>query len=116
MNLPKTSTIKSFKHYSNTNSIDATNVLNRNFNITYPNLIWVRNITYIKVNGNFFYICIIVYLFSKKSSLINVLLLCLQTLLSLALQKLLLKEINLKTWFFIQIMVLSIPLNNLEMF
>lgn len=68
MNLPKMSTIKPFKNYSksNINSIDATNVLNRNFNITSPNLVWVSDITYVKVNGNFFYICVIIDLFSRK--------------------------------------------------
>ena len=71
MNLPKMSTIKSFKsfkHYpkSNSNNTISNNILNRNFNIDAPNLVWVSDITYIKVNSNFFYICVIIDLFSRK--------------------------------------------------
>ncbi len=75
MNLPKMSNIKPFKNYSKFNANNAhNNILNRNFNITSPNLVWVSNITYVKVNGNFFYICVITPCSLEKSFLINVIL------------------------------------------
>ncbi len=62
------STTKPFKNYSKSsnNSISTSNVLNRNFNITSPNLVCVSDITYVKVNGNFFFICVIIDLLSRK--------------------------------------------------
>ena len=68
MNLPKMSTVKPFIKYSKSNldNTNRNNILNRNFNVNEPNLVWVSDITYVKVNGTFFYVCVIIDLFSRK--------------------------------------------------
>lgn len=67
MKLPKMSTCKPvFKHKKPDNSLPCNNSLNQQFNTTKPNLVWVSDITYIKVNGRFYYLCVIIDLFSRK--------------------------------------------------
>lgn len=67
MNLPKMSTVKPvFKPLKPDNSIPCTNVLKQNFHTDKPNLVWVSDITFIKVQGNFYYLCVIIDLFSRK--------------------------------------------------
>lgn len=67
MNLPKMSTIKpKFIHSKNDNSASFNNEVNQQFTTDKPNLVWVSDITYIKVNGSFYYICVIIDLFSRK--------------------------------------------------
>jgi len=42
------------------------NILQRQFNVTEPNSVWVSDITCFKVKGRYSYICVIVDLFSRK--------------------------------------------------
>lgn len=65
MNLPKISTHKiNFSHTSNSSS--GNNILNRNFSVNTPNTVWVSDITYIRLNGHFAYLCVVIDLFSRK--------------------------------------------------
>ena len=42
------------------------NHLNQQFNPATPNSVWASDFTYIKVNGSFHYLCVIIDLFSRK--------------------------------------------------
>ena len=42
------------------------NLLSRQFDQPAPNLIWISDITYVKVNDQYYYICVILDLFSRK--------------------------------------------------
>lgn len=67
MNLPKKSTSKpKFIYAHKDNSDVCVNRLKQNFTTDKPNLVWVSDITYVKVNGSFYYICVIIDLFSRK--------------------------------------------------
>lgn len=67
MNLPKMSTIKpKFIHSKNDDSASFNNEVKQQFTTDKPNLVWVSDITYVKVNGCFNYICVIIDLFSRK--------------------------------------------------
>ena len=66
MNLPKMSTVKPFIKNKVDNSIPCTNVVNQKFTVSQPNLVWVSDITYVKVNSMNHYICVIIDLFSRK--------------------------------------------------
>ena len=65
MNLPKISTRRiKFSHASNPSS--GKNILNRNFSVNTPNTVWVSDITYIRLNSHFAYLCVVIDLFSRK--------------------------------------------------
>ena len=66
MCLPKMSTIK--PKYKNLLISDENckNNLNQHFNPANPNIVWVSDITYIKVASKFYYLCVIIDLFSRK--------------------------------------------------
>lgn len=66
MNLPKMSTVKTFIKNKVDNSIPYTNFVNQKFTVSQPNLVWVSDITYVKVNSVNYYICVIIDLFSRK--------------------------------------------------
>ena len=66
MSLPKMSTIKSVSTYSKPEQHNCKNLFKQEFNPEKPNLVWVNDITYVKVAGRFAYICVIIDLFSKK--------------------------------------------------
>jgi len=71
MQLPKMSTVKPvFKSLSNSSDdgTDSTynNILNKQFNPDMPNLVWVSDITFVKVQSRFCYVCVIIDLFSRK--------------------------------------------------
>ena len=67
MNLPKMSTVKPFKPKSKSGSDgECKNILSQNFNQSAPNKVWVCDFTYIKAAGRFFYLCVILDLFSRK--------------------------------------------------
>ena len=79
MQLPKMSTIKPKAVFSvSTADSDCPNHLKQNFNPSAPNQVWVSDITYIRVNGQFCYLCVVIDLFARKvvayrvSSKINV--------------------------------------------
>jgi len=42
------------------------NLLNRNFNVTQPNKVWVSDITYISTNEGWLYLAVIIDLYSRK--------------------------------------------------
>ena len=62
INLPKRSTEKP-KWKDNSSYI---NHLHQQFNPIAPNSIWASDFTYIKVNGSFHYLCVVIDLFSRK--------------------------------------------------
>ena len=67
MNLPKMSTVKPFKHKSKAASErEWRNILSQKFNQSAPNKVWVCNFTYIRAAGRFYYLCVILDLFSRK--------------------------------------------------
>ena len=67
MNFPKTSTVKpKFIFSKKEDSSVCNNKLKQNFTTDKPNLVWVSDITYVKVNGSFYYIWVIIDLFSRK--------------------------------------------------
>ncbi len=67
MNLPKMSTVKPKPVRSESNEkANFNNRVNQNFTVDKPNLVWVSDITYVKVNGSFNYVCVIIDLFSRK--------------------------------------------------
>lgn len=67
MQLPKMSTIKpKFKAANKSEDKSCHNVLKQNFNPKEPNKAWCSDITYIKAGGRFFYLCVIIDLFSRR--------------------------------------------------
>ena len=67
MNLPKMSTVKAFKPKSKSGSDgEFKNILSQNFNQSAPNKVWVCDFTYIRAAGRFYYLCVILDLFSRK--------------------------------------------------
>ena len=66
MNLPKMSTIKpKFKAAKQSDSLPCPNILKQKFNPKAPNMAWCSDITYIKVRNQFYYLCVIIDLFSR---------------------------------------------------
>ena len=66
MNLPKRSTEKPKGKHSHKENGNCFNHLNQQFNPSSPNSVWVSDFTYIKVNGSFHYLCVVMDLFSGK--------------------------------------------------
>lgn len=66
MNLPKMSTAKPVSTYVKPETETCENHLKQKFNPDKPNLIWVSDITYVKVATGFCYVCVIIDLFSRK--------------------------------------------------
>lgn len=66
LDLPKMSTIKPRHSTIHRNSSEYTNHLQQDFNQKAPNLVWASDFTYIKANGKWYYLCIVMDLFSRK--------------------------------------------------
>lgn len=66
LNLPRMSTQKPVLKYHSEDHMEYHNYLHQAFNPKSPNMIWASDLTYIKVNGTWYYLCIIMDLFSRK--------------------------------------------------
>lgn len=66
MNLPNLFTKKFPNHYTKPEGGVFKNLLNRKFHTSAPNQIWVSDITYVKVGQKWYYLCVIIDLFSRK--------------------------------------------------
>lgn len=66
LNLPLMSTQKPVLKYHSEDHAEYHNHLHQAFNPKSPNMVWASDFTYIKVNGTWYYLCIIMDLFSRK--------------------------------------------------
>lgn len=66
MELPKMSTDKPKYPACTDDSSICTNHLNQQFSQNAPNLVWVSDITYLKAGGKWYYLCVVIDLFSRK--------------------------------------------------
>ena len=54
------------KQYQRREKYTRQNLLNRSFKVAKPNQVWVSDITSFKIKGKWFYLCVIIDLFSRK--------------------------------------------------
>ena len=66
LELPKMSTLKPFKNHMHSENGQCFNHLKQDFNPKAPDTVWASDFTYIKVNGKWYYLCIVMDLFSRK--------------------------------------------------
>ena len=66
LQLPKMSTAKPVYHKKHNDNGECTDHLQQNFNQKAPNLVWVSDFTYIKAGNKWYYLCIVMDLFSRK--------------------------------------------------
>ncbi len=57
---------KGIRYNFSRSSKNCVNLLERNFDQTEPNKVWVSDITYIRVNRKAYYLCVMIDLFSRK--------------------------------------------------
>lgn len=60
------STDKPFHNYKHRDNGECTNHLHQDFNQKTPDTVWDSDFTYIKVSGKWYYLCIVMDLFSRK--------------------------------------------------
>lgn len=66
MDLPKMSTVKPKPIRRRSDDGDCANRLQQRFSQDAPNLVWVSDITYLKAGGRWYYLCVVIDLFSRK--------------------------------------------------
>ena len=66
LQLPRMSTDKPFRNYKHRDNGICINHLHQEFNQKAPDLVWASDFTYIKVAGKWYYLCIVMDLFSRK--------------------------------------------------
>jgi putative transposase len=66
LQLPRMSTEKPYRNYRHKDNGDCTNHLRQEFNQKSPDIVWASDFTYIKVSGKWYYLCIVMDLFSRK--------------------------------------------------
>ena len=66
LQLLKMSTKKPYKKHKHKDNGDCTNHLHQEFNQKSSNIVWASDFTYIKVTGKWYYLCIVMDLFSRK--------------------------------------------------
>lgn len=66
MDLPKMSTAKPKSSCRRTDNGKYSNHLQQRFSQDAPNLVWVSDITYLKAGGKWYYLCVVIDLFSRK--------------------------------------------------
>lgn len=66
LKLPRMSTEKTFHKHRHKDYGGCTNHLHQKFNQKAPNIVWASDFTYIKAAGKWYYLCIVMDLFSRK--------------------------------------------------
>ena len=66
LQLPKMSTDKPSVPARHSDNETCINYLHQNFNQKAPNLVWASDITYMKAGGKWYYLCIVMDLYSRK--------------------------------------------------
>lgn len=66
LQLPRMSTDKPFHNHKHRDNGECTNHLHQEFNQKAPDMVWASDFTYIKVAGKWYYLCIVMDLFSRK--------------------------------------------------
>lgn len=66
LQLPRMSTEKPYHNYRHKDNGDCTNHLHQELNQKSPDIVWASDFTYIKVSGKWYYLCIVMDLFSRK--------------------------------------------------
>ena len=66
MSLPKMSTVKPPKQKKHSENGACKNILAQNFDQPKPNMVWVCDFTYVRVSNRFYYVCVILDLYSRK--------------------------------------------------